>query len=87
MRATVEHSKKIGRYDDPPVEIDISRGDSEVVIRIRDQGGGIPPSDLQNVWQYSYTTVPPIDDDDFLTLQSRMGMQHGTGGVLKYFSY
>jgi hypothetical protein len=41
-------------------------------------------SDLQNVWEYSYTTVPKIDEDedDFLSVQSRMGMQQGTGGVI-----
>jgi signal transduction histidine kinase len=42
MRATVEHSRKIGRSKDPPIEIDITQGESEVTIRIRDYGGGIP---------------------------------------------
>jgi hypothetical protein len=39
-------------------------------------------SDLDNVWEYSYTTVPKIDEDDFLSIQSRMGMQQSTGGVM-----
>jgi C4-dicarboxylate-specific signal transduction histidine kinase len=42
MRATVEHSKKIGRKDLPDIEIDICQGADEIIVRFRDQGGGIP---------------------------------------------
>lgn len=33
-----------------------------VTIRIRDRGGGIPPSSLDNIWSYSFTTFS--DDDE-----------------------
>ena len=83
FRATVEFSQKMGRYDHPPVEISICRGESDVIVRIRDQGGGIPQQDLSRVWDYSYTTVPQsTDDEDFLTVQARLNLQHGTGGPI-----
>jgi len=44
MRASVEHSQKISRLHHPPIQVTIGRGDNEVTIRIRDQGGGVPYS-------------------------------------------
>lgn len=41
MRATVEYSQRTGRLEHPEVEIAICNGKEEVIIRIRDQGGGI----------------------------------------------
>ena len=82
MRATVEHSRKSGRADDPKIQIDISQGDDEVILRFRDQGGGILKGEMQNIWEYSYTTVPRQEEaEDFLSVQSRMSMQNATGGV------
>ena len=40
-------------------------------------------ADLERVWEYSYTTVPQTEsEDDFFTVQSRMGMQKGVGGPI-----
>ncbi|KAI8907285.1 branched-chain alpha-ketoacid dehydrogenase [Gorgonomyces haynaldii] len=83
MRATVECSIKTNRLDHPPVEICITKSQSDVTVRIRDNGGGIPTHDLERVWDYSYTTVPQTEvDDDFFTVQSRMSMQQGVGGPI-----
>ena len=46
MRATVEYSQKIRRKDHPPVEVTIGRGENDIGIRVRDQGGGIPYSGM-----------------------------------------
>lgn len=43
MRATVEYSKKTNRRSLPDLLISIAHGDSDVTIRIRDEGGGIDP--------------------------------------------
>ena len=43
-RATVEHSRRIRRVDIPPIEVTIAKGEEDVMIRIRDQGGGISAS-------------------------------------------
>ncbi|KAJ3171874.1 hypothetical protein HDU87_008192 [Geranomyces variabilis] len=84
MRATVEFSSRTGRIEHPPVEIVVCKSDEEVVIRVRDQGGGISQKDLGHIWDYSYTTVPKYDDDtdSIFDTQARMGMQAGSGGPM-----
>ncbi|KAJ3314686.1 hypothetical protein HDV04_005692 [Boothiomyces sp. JEL0838] len=82
MRATVEESNKLKRFDHPPVEICIGRSNDDVIIRFRDQGGGIPLKDQPRVWEYSFTTVEKEDEDDFLSSQSRMSMVQATGGPI-----
>ncbi|KAI8928051.1 branched-chain alpha-ketoacid dehydrogenase [Entophlyctis helioformis] len=84
MRATVEYSGRIGRLEHPAVEIAIASAAGGVVVRIRDQGGGIPRHDLDRVWEYSYTTVEKYDDKDegIFSTQARMNMQQGVGGPI-----
>jgi signal transduction histidine kinase len=43
MRATVEYAKKTNRHTLPDLLISIAQGESDVTIRIRDEGGGIDP--------------------------------------------
>ncbi|KAJ3187260.1 hypothetical protein HK101_009411 [Irineochytrium annulatum] len=83
-RATVEQSLKLGRKEHPPVEVTIGEGKEDVTIRIRDQGGGIPPHELQRVFEYSYTTVPMTETDEgnIFASQSRLNMQTGVGGPI-----
>ena len=63
MRATVERSiLQKGNISEirnsmPPVSISICRGDSDVTVRICDQGGGIGKEALGKIWNYGYTTV------------------------------
>lgn len=52
----VEQSEKLGRYEHPPIEICIGNPTDDVVIRFRDQGGGISLKDQARVWEYSFTT-------------------------------
>ncbi|CAG8641973.1 2138_t:CDS:1, partial [Paraglomus brasilianum] len=40
-RATVELSQKVDRKDHPAIEVTISRGKSNIGIRVRNQGGAI----------------------------------------------
>lgn len=75
---TVEQSEKLGRYDHPPIEICIGKPEDDVVIRFRDQGGGIANIDQDRVWEYSFTTVAK-DDEMAIT---RMNMQQSTGGPI-----
>ncbi|KNC96520.1 uncharacterized protein SPPG_08108 [Spizellomyces punctatus DAOM BR117] len=83
FRATVEYSQRTGRADHPPVEIAICKGPEDVIIRIRDQGGGISSKDLPHIWEYSYTTVPKYDEGDgIFSTQARMEMQSGVGGPI-----
>eukprot|EP00922_Rhytidocystis_sp_ex-Travisia-forbesii_P033174 GHVS01049325.1.p1 GENE.GHVS01049325.1~~GHVS01049325.1.p1 ORF type:complete len:429 (+),score=39.40 GHVS01049325.1:21-1307(+) len=43
--------------DLPEVKVEVYKGKSEVVIKISDKGGGIPPHKLQDIWSFGYSTV------------------------------
>jgi signal transduction histidine kinase len=78
MRATVEHSKAIKRTEHPPIDVTIVKHDDFVILRFRDQGGGISVQDEARVWEYSFTTVE--QNDDFL--HSQQQMVQSTGGPI-----
>ncbi len=78
MIKVVEHSLKL-KKDLPAVEICIAKSDDDVIIRFRDQGGGIKVEDQPRVWEYSFTTVQK-QEEDFLS--SATQMQQSTGGPI-----
>ena len=85
MRATVEQAQRMNIDDSkiPSLEISISESNQDVIIRIRDRGGGIHPNDLSKVWEYSWTSVPQYDEDDStFTTQAKLSVQRGTGGPM-----
>jgi len=57
MRATVEHSRKEGLAALSPIRVLISKTDVDITIKISDQGGGIPRSQIENLFRYMYTTA------------------------------
>mmetsp|Transcript_7754 Transcript_7754/g.12534 ORF Transcript_7754/g.12534 Transcript_7754/m.12534 type:complete len:397 (+) Transcript_7754:52-1242(+) len=76
----------------PPVLVVIAGGKEDVVIKVSDEGGGIPRSDLQNIWSYQYTTaIMPHQDvkseglndsssEGFVTFRENFfGMGYGLG--------
>ncbi|KAL0578413.1 hypothetical protein V5O48_003563 [Marasmius crinis-equi] len=81
FRATVEHYSKhgSGRKDLPPILITLSpcpsprapgNDPSFFSIRVRDQGGGVSPSHIEQIFSYAFTTAGrgadgnSLDDDD-----------------------
>ncbi|CAG8715595.1 21854_t:CDS:2, partial [Racocetra persica] len=92
-RATVEYSSKIDRNRHPPIVATISKGENNVGIRIRDQGGGVAPDHLPSIFDYSFTTVPHDEDsntaevDNILSNVSRRAMQAGLGGPIAGLGY
>jgi pyruvate dehydrogenase kinase 2/3/4 len=59
MRATMEwHGVDA---DLPPIKIVIADGaeNEDVVIKISDEGGGIPRSNTKKIWSYLFTTADP----------------------------
>ncbi|KAI0043562.1 26S proteasome subunit P45 [Auriscalpium vulgare] len=79
FRATVEHHyKHHGTFDAPPlppVLITISppprvpgmQAPATLAIRVRDQGGGVSPSNMSRIFSYAFTTAGrtgATDDDD-----------------------
>ncbi|KAG9302905.1 hypothetical protein G9A89_022321 [Geosiphon pyriformis] len=90
-RATVEFSQKFQRDIHPPIQVTISQGKNNIGIRIRDQGGGIASKDLPSIFDYSFTTVPQVDDpnssDNIFTGVSTLAMQAGLGGPIAGLGY
>mmetsp|Transcript_2165 Transcript_2165/g.4920 ORF Transcript_2165/g.4920 Transcript_2165/m.4920 type:complete len:447 (+) Transcript_2165:180-1520(+) len=41
----------------PPVVVDVFKGKEDVIIKISDKGGGIPPAKLAKIWEFGYSTV------------------------------
>jgi signal transduction histidine kinase len=79
LRATAEYSQN---YNDlHPVEVTISKGSDNVTLRIRDRGGGIPYEKLENVFEYSYSTVDTERDDVFLN-QTKRDFNNQVGGAI-----
>eukprot|EP00916_Digyalum_oweni_P013715 GHVL01022503.1.p1 GENE.GHVL01022503.1~~GHVL01022503.1.p1 ORF type:complete len:362 (+),score=56.29 GHVL01022503.1:154-1239(+) len=55
VRATLDKhglSEKI-----PPVKVGIFEGSYDVIVRISDEGGGISPDEMKNVFNYGFTTA------------------------------
>ena len=52
----------------PPVSVIIADGaeNEDVVIKVSDQGGGIPRSQLKRIWSYLYTTASPSVQETFI---------------------
>ena len=60
LRATCEHHGS-KRQTLPVVKVIIADGENneDVVIKISDEGGGIPRSHMQRIWSYLFTTAKP----------------------------
>ena len=41
----------------PPIRVRICKGDEHVVLRISDEGGGIPKDLESRIWQFGFTTI------------------------------
>jgi len=67
MRATVEWHGPDADY--PPIKVIIADGsdNEDVVIKVSDEGGGIPRSNVKKIWSYLFTTADPsIQEGKFL---------------------
>ncbi|CAH1775734.1 unnamed protein product [Owenia fusiformis] len=61
MRAVVEYH---GPDNDlPPIHITICKGKEDLTIKIADQGGGIPRTSADLLFQYMYSTAPKPDPE------------------------
>jgi len=56
MRATVEQAVRFGT-DVHPIKVLVSKTDSDITIKISDNGGGVPRSAMDNLFKYMYTTA------------------------------
>ncbi|EDV27658.1 [Pyruvate dehydrogenase (acetyl-transferring)] kinase isozyme 2, mitochondrial [Trichoplax sp. H2] len=56
MRAVVENHQN--NLNLPPIQVTITKGEEDILIRICDRGGGIPISKLEDIYSYMYSTAP-----------------------------
>jgi len=77
----------------PPIEVIVSDGffNEDVVIKIADEGGGIPRSNMNKIWSYLYTTADPSVQDglrsDGSGHGSRTGGDHSVDAPLAGLGY
>ncbi|XP_068218042.1 pyruvate dehydrogenase (acetyl-transferring) kinase, mitochondrial-like isoform X1 [Palaemon carinicauda] len=57
MRAVVEHHSN-GDDNIPPLEVLLVKGTEDLTIKLSDQGGGIPRSHMDLLFNYMYSTAP-----------------------------
>jgi pyruvate dehydrogenase kinase 2/3/4 len=65
MRATMEHHAHL--KDKPPILVTIADGtnNEDVIIKVSDQGGGIPRSEMDQIWSYLFTTASSQVQQEF----------------------
>lgn len=70
MRATVE--KHTDAPSLPPIKVIIADGENneDVVIKVSDQGGGIPRSNVDRIFSYLFTTADPEVQKGFVEIGS-----------------
>ncbi|XP_792733.3 pyruvate dehydrogenase (acetyl-transferring) kinase isozyme 2, mitochondrial [Strongylocentrotus purpuratus] len=57
MRAVMEH-KGPSASEFPPIGILVTKGKEDVTIKVSDEGGGIPKSEIDLLFNYMYSTAP-----------------------------
>lgn len=66
LRAVVERYGVENEDHYPPIKVIVVEGQEDITIKISDEGGGIPRSEMPLVWTYMYTTAQSEDlDPDF----------------------
>ncbi|CAO1631388.1 unnamed protein product [Sympodiomycopsis kandeliae] len=66
LRAVVERYGVENEEQFPPIKVIVVEGKEDITIKITDEGGGIPRSEVGLVWTYMYTTAQSEDlDPDF----------------------
>lgn len=67
MRATAEY-RGLDKMQNYPIKIIIADSDKneDVVIKVADEGGGLPRSYLSRGWSYLYTTADPVVQKGFI---------------------
>eukprot|EP00494_Astrolonche_serrata_P024599 UN24858 len=64
MRATCRHHSHLPESHLPEIKIIVVESDTDVTIKISDEGGGVKREDLDSIWNYFFTTC--ISEPRFL---------------------
>ena len=85
MRATVEWHGVDGDF--PAIKVIIADGadNEDVVIKVSDEGGGIPRSNTQKIWSYLFTTADPAIQEGMVG--TNQDVDHGIDSPLAGLGY
>ena len=72
MRATVDWHGVDCAY--PPIKVVIADGkeNEDVVIKVSDEGGGIPRSNMKKIWSYLFTTADPAIQEGMISFNENV---------------
>jgi pyruvate dehydrogenase kinase 2/3/4 len=86
MRATVDWHGIDGDF--PPIRVVIADGDDneDVIIKVSDEGGGIPRSNIKKIWSYLFTTADPTIQQGMI-LSSSQADDHAIDSPLAGLGY
>ncbi|CAJ1959526.1 unnamed protein product [Cylindrotheca closterium] len=87
MRATMEYHKD--SEEKPPIRVVIADGteNEDVIIKVSDQGGGIPRSEMSKIWSYLFTTASPKVQQEFFNATKQLNGAIENGSVLAGLGY
>jgi len=82
-RATVKEHLESGTTDEkiPPIRIVIVKGAEDVTIKIADRGGGIPRSQMSDIWKFAHSTAAK----DEIENETDFGVDEITGEAIRGF--
>jgi len=85
MRATVDWHGIDEDY--PPIKVVIADGkeNEDVVIKVSDEGGGIPRSNMKKIWSYLFTTADPAIQEGMVAFSENV--DHGIDSPLAGLGY
>ena len=85
MRATVDWHG-VDSAEMPPIKVVIADGsdNEDVVIKVSDEGGGIPRSNMKRIWSYLFTTADPKVQEGMVSLNT---VDHGVDSPLAGLGY
>ncbi|KAG4077288.1 hypothetical protein HA402_009917 [Bradysia odoriphaga] len=67
MRAVMEHHGQ-NLENIPPLEVTVVRGREDICVKISDRGGGIPRSQVDQIFKYMYSTAPQPSKSEMHTV-------------------
>ena len=65
----------------PPIKVVIVKGAEDVTIKIADRGGGIPRSQMSQIWKFAHSTSAK----DEIENESNFGVDEITGAAIRGF--
>lgn len=68
MRAVMEHHDHDHSDKLPPIQVLVVQGKEDICVKISDQGGGIPRSQIDQLFKYMYSTAPQPSKSDLHTV-------------------